>query len=169
MIYFNTQKCYILSTHNKSSHYYSLNNHILQQVDCSPCLEVTLTHDLRWTTHINNITRKASSNLGFLRQNLWFCPLSRLQEKTSLHLPCPLCFRIQRCSLGPLPAKHDTNELEKIQRCVARFINQNYKDRTPGCVTTMLRDPGLQSLQNRRKQQRLTLFFKMADPSKHCN
>ena len=56
--------------------------------------------------------------------------------------------------------QNDTDKLENIQRCAARSINQNYKDRTPRCVTTMLRDPGLQSLQNRRKRQRLTLFFK---------
>ena len=51
--------------------------------------------------------------------------------------------------------------LENIQKRAARFINQNYKDCTPGCVTNMLRALGLESLQNRRKQQRLTLFFKI--------
>ena len=30
----------------------------------------TPTHDLRWTTHINSITRKASSTLGFLCKTL---------------------------------------------------------------------------------------------------
>ena len=35
------------------------------------------------------------------------------------------------------------------------------KDCTPGCVTNMLRDLGLQLLQNRRKRQRITLFFKI--------
>ena len=55
---------------------------------------------------------------------------------------------------------NDTDKLENIQRCAVRIINQNYKDRPAGCVTNMLRGPGLQSLQNRRKQQRLTLFFK---------
>ena len=75
-MHFNTKKYYIISTHNKSSRYYSLNNRILQHVDCTPYLGVTLTHDLRWTTHINNITKKASSTLGFLHRNLWFCPPS---------------------------------------------------------------------------------------------
>ena len=42
-MHFSTKKRYSLSTQNKSSH---LNNHILQ-VDCSPYLGVTQTHDLR--------------------------------------------------------------------------------------------------------------------------
>ena len=71
---FDAKKCHILSTHSKSSHYYSFNNHILRQVDCSPYLGVTITHDLKWTTYINNIMKRASSTLGFLRRNLRFCP-----------------------------------------------------------------------------------------------
>ena len=48
--------------------------------------------------------------------------------------------------------------LENIRRHAACFINWNYRDCTPGCVTNMLRDLRLQSLQNRRKLQWLTFF-----------
>ena len=65
----------IFSVPTTSPHTTTLNNHILQQVDCSPYLGFTLTHDLRWTTPIN-ITRKTSSTLGFLGRNLQFCPPS---------------------------------------------------------------------------------------------
>ncbi|WP_419583667.1 hypothetical protein [Thiolapillus sp.] len=51
-------------------------------------------------------------------------------------------------------------KLENDQRCVERFITQNYRDCTSGCVTNMLNDLGLQPLQERRKQQRLAFFFK---------
>ena len=57
--------------------------------------------------------------------------------------------------------QNDIDKLENIQRCAARFINQNYKDCTHGCVTTLLRDLGLQSLHKRWKQQCLTLFCKI--------
>ena len=36
--------------------------------------------------------------------------------------------------------QNDIDKVENIQRCAARFINQNYKDRITGCVTNMLRD-----------------------------
>jgi hypothetical protein len=32
------------------------------------------------------------------------------------------------------------NSLELIQRMAARFVNNDYKTRTPGCVTKMLDD-----------------------------
>ena len=124
-MHFNTKKCYILSTHNKSSHYYSLNNHILQQVDCSPYLGVTLTHDLRRMTHmINNITRKASSTLGFLHRNLQFCPPSC--RKTTYISLVHSALEYSDVVWDPYQ-KNDTDKLENIQRCAACFISQNYK------------------------------------------
>ena len=112
MIYFSIQKFYILSTH-KSSHYYSLNNHILQQVDCSPCLGVTLTHDLRWTTHINNITKKASSALGFLRRNLRLCPPSC--RKTAYISFVRYALEYSAVVWDPYQ-QNDIDKLENIQR-----------------------------------------------------
>ena len=147
---FNTKKCYILRTHNKSSHYYSLNNHIyiLQQVDCSPYLRVTLTHDLRW---INNITRKASSTLGFLCRNLRFCPPS-CKKTAYISLVRFVLEYVQCCSLGsiPLPAKLHWKARKHPETC-SLFHPPNYKEHTPGCVTNMLWDLWLQSLQDRRK------------------
>ena len=71
---FNASKCYILSVRKSSAHFYVLNNTILKEVKTNPYLGVTLSDDLKWTTHIGKITSKASSVLGFLRRNLRFCP-----------------------------------------------------------------------------------------------
>ena len=132
-----------------------MNNHILQQVDCSPYLGVTLTHDLRWITHINNITKKASSAIGFLRRDLRFCPPSC--RKTAY---ISLVHSALECSdvVWDPYQQNDIGKPKNIQRHAARFIDQNYKDCIARCVTNMLRDLGLQSLQNRRKQQRLSLI-----------
>lgn len=146
------KRSYILSTHKKSSHYFSLNNHMLQKVDCSLYLGVTLNHDLRWTTHINSITRKASSTLGSLCRNLWLCPpCCRKTAYISL-----VCSSLENSTVVWDPYQQNgIDKLENIQRCAVCFINLNYKvkDHTPGCVTNMLRNLGLQSLQIRRKQQ----------------
>ena len=35
---------------------------------------VTVTHDLRWNTHISSMCTKTNRTLGFLRRNLYQCP-----------------------------------------------------------------------------------------------
>ena len=71
---FNAKKCYVMSIRNTSSHFYELDNTILQQVISNPYLGITLSEDQQWSTHIQNITKKANSTLGFLCRNLKNCP-----------------------------------------------------------------------------------------------
>ena len=72
---FNAKKCYTMSINNKSSHFYSLCNHILQQVSENPYLGITLTENLKWNSQITKTTKKANSTLAFLRRNLRSFPL----------------------------------------------------------------------------------------------
>ena len=73
---FNAKKCYLLSTKSKSSFFYTIDNQILKQVQENPYLGINFSDDLKWKSHINNITKRANSTLGFLRRNLRHCPLS---------------------------------------------------------------------------------------------
>ena len=43
--------------------------YITQPVDNSKYSGVTISNDLDWGAHINNITTKVNKTLGFLRQN----------------------------------------------------------------------------------------------------
>ncbi len=79
---FNAKKCYVLCvtrSRNPLNQFYQLNGHILQQVDNSAYLGVTISDNLKWGTHINNITSKANRTLGFLWRNLKSCP-QKLRE-----------------------------------------------------------------------------------------
>ena len=49
---------------------YDLHGHILANVPSAKYLGVTLTQDLKWDTHIQNIRMKANQTIGFLRSNL---------------------------------------------------------------------------------------------------
>jgi hypothetical protein len=72
---FNAKKYYILSINKKSSKFYQLNNHILQEVQDNPYLGLRISYDLIWTIHINNTCKKkANATLDFLRRNLWNVP-----------------------------------------------------------------------------------------------
>ena len=45
-----------------------------------------LTNDLKWNSHVNNISRKASMTLGFLKRNLLACrhDINSLVTKTNI-------------------------------------------------------------------------------------
>ena len=53
---------------------YTLERTVLENVESIKYLGVTITKDLRWSTHISNIWTKANWTLGFLRRNLYVCP-----------------------------------------------------------------------------------------------
>ena len=72
---FNAKNCYIMSIYFKSTYFYLLDGHILQQVQKNPYLSVTISDDLKWSSHICKITKKANSTLGFLKRNLKNCSL----------------------------------------------------------------------------------------------
>ena len=71
---FSAKKCFLLSSRTKTSHFYNINDQILKQVQDNPYLGLTISDNLKWRTHINNICKKANSTLGFLRRNLRHCP-----------------------------------------------------------------------------------------------
>ena len=51
---------------NTSNHFYQLNNTILKRVLTNPYLGLTISEDRKWAPHINKITKKANSTLGFI-------------------------------------------------------------------------------------------------------
>ena len=72
---FPPQKCSVLSVSRSRSpirHSYKLNGHILITEDTAKYLElgVDLQTTLSWKTHIDRISKKPNSMLGFLRHNL---------------------------------------------------------------------------------------------------
>ena len=54
--------------------FYTLGGQILDQVNQAPYLGVLISEELEWAPHINSITSKANSTLGFIRRNLKQCP-----------------------------------------------------------------------------------------------
>jgi hypothetical protein len=157
---FNAKKCFVLPTKNNSSYFYTLNGEILKNVEQNPYLGIEISADLKWSKHIAALCKKTSSTLGFLRRNLGNC--------------LPDCRRMAYVSLirsaldygatvwDPYLAQ-DRTRLERIQRQAARFIKRDYKSRDPGCVGKMLQDLELPTLQERRRQQRLTTLFKILE------
>ena len=146
---FNATKCYILSIRQNSSFFYQLNDTILKQVNTNPYLGIMLSQDMKWTTHINNICRKASSTLGFIRRNLRHSPQST--RKTAYISLVRSTLEYGAIIWDPY-LQSDITKMEKVQRRAAHFITGDYKTRSPGSVTSMLKNLDLPLLQERRKE-----------------
>ena len=72
-MHFNPSKCQVIHvTRSKNiiNTSYILHNPSLESVPSATYLGVTISQDLSWNTHIDNITKKANQSLGFLRRNI---------------------------------------------------------------------------------------------------
>jgi len=157
---FNATKCYVMSINQKSSNFYTLCNYILQQVKENPYLGLTITEDLKWDQHITNIVKKANSALWFLKRNLKHCPQ---QCRRSAYLSLVRSTLEYSSSVWDPYLKKNINRLEKVQRQAARFVSGDYRSRDEGCVTKMLEDLSLPSLEARRRNNRLVFFYKVVE------
>ena len=58
-------------------------------------------------------------------------------------------------------SSEDIMKLEKVQRQPAQFVYGNYSERNPGCVTQMVNNLGWETLESRRKKDKLAMLFKI--------
>ena len=85
-IRFQPVKCNIMQLTNKWTSKiqvsYNLEGTVLENVESSKYLGVTITEDLKWNTHISNVC----TNANFLRRNLFSCP--QLQDVREAAYKC---------------------------------------------------------------------------------
>ena len=142
-----------------TEYYYTLHGHVLEAVDSAKYLGVTVSEDLQWKTHIDNITSEASRTVAFLRRNLYNC-IKDVREATYRSIVRPT-LEYGSASWDPYHSS-DINQLEQVQRRAARFIHRNYWDRTPGCVSRMVNELGWQPLADRRHTHRLIMLVRFS-------
>ncbi len=158
---FHPQKCTVIRVTTKRrpiQHVYNLHGHNLETVPSGKYLGVTLTNNLNWTEHIGNIKSKASKTLGFLRRNIRGCkPEIRASAYRIMVRPT---LEYAATVWDPHQKSH-IQSLESVQRSAARFVKGNYYDRTPGSLTSMLKDLQWEPLEERRLRSRLVMMYKI--------
>ncbi|KAK3101432.1 hypothetical protein FSP39_003548 [Pinctada imbricata] len=115
-------------------------------------------HDLQWANRTSNTIGKATRSLGFLRRNLGHC-----KPSVKANAYCTL-IRLSLEYASSVWDPHQTTlikDLEQVQHRAARFVHNEYRDTSPGCVTTLLNNLGWESLEHRRMKHRLTLCYKI--------
>ena len=68
---------------------YTFEGMVLDNVEKIKYLDITITNDLKWNTHVSNICTKAIRTLGFLGRNLAACPQT-VKESTYKRLLRPV-------------------------------------------------------------------------------
>ena len=140
---------------NKIEASYTLEDTVLENVDSIKYLGITVTHDLKWNTHISNICTKANGTLGFLRRNLHQWPKD-VKEAAYKGLVCSI---LEYGSWDPQGVVLQ-QEIEKVQNRAARFVTSNYCFET-GSMTGILEKVKWESVKKRRRDSRLIFCTKV--------
>ena len=157
---FNPSKCNIICISNKQrppQRTYFFCGSKLEQVDSASYLGITVNRKLKWSEHISSISSRASRSLGLIKRNLWNCP-RKVRETAYTSIVRP---KLEYASASWNPYyKKDISTLERVQRKAARFCLQNFNK--TASVTIMLSDLNWDTLETRRKKNRLTLMYKLS-------
>ncbi|MCG8048091.1 MAG: hypothetical protein JAY66_20795 [Candidatus Thiodiazotropha taylori] len=135
---------------------YFLHSQLLESVSSSKYLGVEISSNLSFNKHIQNITTSASRSLAFLRRNIR-TQNPALREMAYKTLVRPL---VEYSSPVWSPyTQTNIDKLEMVQRRAARWTLHNYS--TYASVTDLLQSLGWRSLEQRRSDSRLCLFYKI--------
>ncbi|MCG7869528.1 MAG: reverse transcriptase family protein, partial [Candidatus Thiodiazotropha taylori] len=156
---FNPSKCQVVrvtTSRSPINTLYHLHGQVLEVVTSARYLGVDISRGLSWNSHIDRITANANRTLGFLRRNIK-TKLPRVRETAYNTLVRP-----QLEYAAPIWDPHTITkilQLENIQRRAARWTNSDFDSRSS--VTTMLNTLGWRSLEQRRADARLCLFYRI--------
>ena len=156
---FNPSKCQVIHVTRRKTPLqtkYHLHGCVLESVPSAKILGVTISEDLKWSEHINNITKKANQTLGFLKRNI------RVHNKDLKSTAYKTLVRPQLEYASTVWSPHtdlDINKLESVQSRAARWVTHDYQ--YTSSVSTMLQDFNWRTLDQRRIDSRLVLLYKV--------
>ena len=157
---FNPDKCEVLRVTNKRTRViqsnYFIHGSMLRNVDSAKYLGITIAKNLSWKDHVNVITKKANSTLGFLRRNLRRCPQETKELAYNTYVRPTLEYA---SSVWDSDVKDQIASIERIQRRAARFVKADFNYRHS--VSEMLYQLQWPSLQERRAHTKMTFMYRI--------
>ena len=152
-------KCQVMHVHKKRAsltHTYSMHGTELSCTDHVKYLGVTLSHDMKWTRHVNQVCSKGNRALGFIRRNVKIRS-PRIKEQLYKTLVRP---HTEYASTVWAPYETRlTKQIEMVQRRAARWtLNRHHNTSS---VDRMLTDLQWRTLEQRRIDSRLLLVYKI--------
>ena len=122
---------------------------------------MTFSDKLNWNQHISHISGAANRMLGFLWRNLRSCPRALKEQayKTYVRPKLEYC-----CTIWDPHQKTYVTKLEMVQHRAARFVTNTphrRSDEDQTSITALVQELGWQTLQERRRNTRLALLYKV--------
>ena len=158
---FHPQKCKVIRVYRGKSPInfsYSLHGQTLEIVDCVKYLGVTFSSDLSWNAHVDAITAKANKTLGFLRRNL---RVSNRKAKECAYKSFVRPIVEYSASVWDPHTARNIDKIDMVQRRAARYVCNRY--RQTSSVSEMLSQLNWRSLQDRRCDMKLCMFYKIVN------
>jgi hypothetical protein len=154
----NKKKCLVMRISRKRAKTvpnYNLDGVHLQVVSSTKYLGITITEDMRWTSHITKTTGLANQRLRFVQRIFRNCP-QNVKEVGYLSLVRPL---LEYCGSIWNPYRQgQKNDVEMVQRRAARFVTGKYQ--RDESVTEIIKILQWETLQSRREAQCMSLLEK---------
>ena len=158
-MFFNPTKCEFLRVTNKKNiinFQYFIQNISIQEVQQAKYLGVTINNKLSWSDHIEIISNKANSVIGFLCCNFSQCP-AKTKSTLNLSLVRPI---LEYATRVWAPYHHtDFYRLQAVQRRAARFVMNCYD--LYQSVTDMLRRLEWPILVQRGDHSKIIMMYKI--------
>ena len=117
---------------------YILHNTELESASAAKYLGVTILDDLRWGTHVNNISKIANQTLGFLK---WNIKLHKQDLKSTAYKTLVRPLLEYASTVWSPHTATDIQKIESVQRRAAIWAIRDY--RYPSSVTSMQAPLGL--------------------------
>ena len=156
---FNPSKCqvvHVTGSRKTVKTDYVLHGQVLESVPCARYLGVDISSGLTWNSHIDRVTANANRTLGFIRRNIK-TKMPKVREAAYNSLVRP---QLEYASAVWDPhTKVRISQIGQVQQRAARWTASNF-DRQSS-VTEMVKQLGWRSLEQRRADARLCLFYKV--------
>lgn len=156
---FNASKCQTLQVTNKKvpiPAVYTIHDQVLEVVNSAKYLGVHLDSQLKFNTHVDAITRKASGTRAFLSRNLSHCS-SKVKEAAYTMFVRPSVEFVS--SAWDPSTQRNIQKVEQVQRGAARFVVGDFQ--RSSSVSAMITALNWPSLQLRRVHSRLVMLYKI--------
>ena len=133
-----------------------MHGQVLEAVDHAKYLGLEISHDLNWNTHIQNVTTKDNSTQGFVCRNIQTKHQGIRQTAYTTLVRPQLEYASPVWSTYTQP---NINKVEAVQHRTARWVTNDYSSYSS--VTQMINSLGRRSLEQRRADMCLILFYKI--------